>query len=748
MRNYIPLKGKLPRDKEWQTISYVNFDFSNVMMVGWLLKDREFVIDIDRVEMTTDILDKLGVGLSIQMLANSHGVVKTKRGYHIYCELGDGIEKTALISSRDNVDYVKEGKYVVAEGSVTPMGFRYKYVGEGREPFLISAGSAFHKSILREVRAPAAAHDKVTTDRVEIYLNLIDVKDYAKDYNGWFKIMAATHHTCNGSDNGFEKFFEWCQRGGFKGKGSSMQTVRSKWDSLKGGENVNQATHRTLIAAIPPEEEKRNSVIKWSDDQKPSAQQEVVPVAPLPITTPPTEMIQELIDSGLNSSDKYVEAAEFVMTNEKLALDSSDSLYHFDKIWMPISENYLKSRIMVNLRDYSHKFVSTATAIKTILALIKADESIVISSIIQEATNPYAITFENGTIIRAPDGRRKWHFEPSFNPSNYCTMKLNFNYIPKSSCKLFDKTVKEILRDDAMVQFFLELVGYSLQHIKPLELVVLLHGGGSNGKSLLIRILEKLSGDLSVSTNGRAAGLHTNSASVDTHFEATLVGKRLMLVEDLSVTAKLYDDAIKKYSGAFRMLANPKNKTPFNFVSNLTLFMCCNEFPKLNDMSNALRRRVQAIPFTKTFSGDECDPLLGSRITGSDAEMSGIMAKVLGAHADLVSRKHRFQTPKRSLDAAKAWLSEGNPVFAFVEDRLSKTKGGFVEIRELHRAYTRYITVYNTEGVNTSAKGFRNFNRDIRALGFATIEKREPNRGTYWADLKLKSTEFEDGVFE
>lgn len=115
-------------------------------------------------------------------------------------------------------------------------------------------------------------------------------------------------------------------------------------------------------------------------------------------------------------------------------------------------------------------------------------------------------------------------------------------YDPKAKARIFRRFVKEIVYFDDIRSVY-ELMAYTFYRANPFEVIVILLGDGSNGKSVLFGLLTALHGENNVSNVSIKTILERPFALYD------FLGKNCNLDAELS-TGKIDDTAIlKKITG-------------------------------------------------------------------------------------------------------------------------------------------------------------------------------------------------------
>jgi putative DNA primase/helicase len=111
------------------------------------------------------------------------------------------------------------------------------------------------------------------------------------------------------------------------------------------------------------------------------------------------------------------------------------------------------------------------------------------------------INCSNGELWINTDGTVELREHKATSYLRHC---LNVAYDPAAKCPHYDKALKEIFSKatptyKGMVRHWNELFGYMIQHRREIPAVVILKGGGDNGKTVLMKTVQKLMGDNLVS---------------------------------------------------------------------------------------------------------------------------------------------------------------------------------------------------------------------------------------------------------
>lgn len=255
---------------------------------------------------------------------------------------------------------------------------------------------------------------------------------------------------------------------------------------------------------------------------------------------------------------------------------------------------------------------------------------------------------------------------------NKLTHCLNVAYDPKAKCPKYDAAILDIFSgNEAMVRHFEEIAGYLIQPIRDIKIWTMFYGGiGNNGKSSVKDLIIALMG----SQNILQVKMHKWGNG--NHDQAQLVGKMLMVDDDMEKGTKLPDGLLKELSERKPLTANKKFKDDFQFVSYAAVLMCTNHWPYTNDLTKAMRSRAQIFVFNQEFTDNpkgkekQIDRSLFKYI--KDNELSGVLNRFL-AGLKSVRERGGFKEPREVYEARGEWLKEISNLVAFADMCVERT---------------------------------------------------------------------------
>lgn len=244
---------------------------------------------------------------------------------------------------------------------------------------------------------------------------------------------------------------------------------------------------------------------------------------------------------------------------------------------------------------------------------------------VQHSSKVSHINVKNGTLEIRSDGTVTLHEHRREDYFLYC---LGYVYDPEAECPLWFKFLDEVLPDKTAQRVLGEYIGYCfVRGINPEKMLVLL-GGGSNGKSVILTVIEALLGRQNVS-NVTLSDL-TNDAEKRCMIEGKLAN--LSHESDREIDASMLKKIVSQEPVDIRKLY-VGSRTIREYGKLITSF---NALPRA-EATHGFYRRWLILPFRRTITEQEADVNLSDKLCG---ELSGVFNWVLEA---LPAFMHRGQ---------------------------------------------------------------------------------------------------------
>jgi putative DNA primase/helicase len=273
---------------------------------------------------------------------------------------------------------------------------------------------------------------------------------------------------------------------------------------------------------------------------------------------------------------------------------------------------------------------------------------------------------------------------------DYLTVQIPVSYDPAARCPKFLDFLQQVFRGDkdapdkALV--IMEMIGYSLLTSCRYEKFILLIGGGANGKTVLLKVVEALVGSAMVCA--------VQPSQLDNKFQrAHLAGKLVNIVTEIAEGAEIADAQLKAIVSGELTTAEHKHRPPFDFHPFVTCWFATNHLPHSRDFSEAMFRRAIVIQFHHKFDGPNCDPNLIDKLK---TELPGILTLALGAVRGVILRG-TFTEAASSTAAKREWQIQCDQAAQYFEERLQKVAGAKIGSTVLYQDYREWATA---QGVN------------------------------------------------
>ena len=273
-------------------------------------------------------------------------------------------------------------------------------------------------------------------------------------------------------------------------------------------------------------------------------------------------------------------------------------------------------------------------------------------------------------------------------------------YVHGAKPQLFGKFLSEVLYPGE-IRTIVELMAYTFHRDNPFEVIVILQGDGSNGKSIVFGVLTGLHGSSNVSN----ASLKT---LIDRPFGLfDLLGKNCNLDAELS-SGKIEDTAIlKKITGRQLFRVEQKNQKAFDAKIYAKMWLSANTVPSSADQTDAWFRRNVIIAFPNKFDINEdlergirkLDPNLIYKLTTPE-ELSGIFNVMMMALKRIIKNK-AISIPQKSIEQRRIrYEMAADPIGGFLEEAIDEDSDEDDRTTKdvMYAAYLEFCKMYELNG--------------------------------------------------
>jgi len=332
--------------------------------------------------------------------------------------------------------------------------------------------------------------------------------------------------------------------------------------------------------------------------------------------------------------------------------------------------------------------------------------------------DPWLFNVANGVL----DLRTAELLPPS--PERLITKQSPIVFDPDAQCPLWRRFLHRIFDGDVeLVSYMQRLAGYCLTGSVEEQMLSFFYGNGSNGKSTLTVVLQKLLGEYACSSPSTLLLARSNDQH-PTAF-ADLRGIRLTVCQETE-QGKAWDESlVKQLTGDDIIRARRMHKDFFEFRPSHKIVMSGNHKPTVKGVDHGIWRRVRLVPFAATIGDGEKDKKLMLKLM---AELPGILNWAL--EGCLLWQTHGLGTCAAVDAGTQEYREEEDVIGQFFETSAMLAPEALTARRDLYRAYDNW-----SRGQGEIPMSTKGFTQKMVAKGFK-MKKVQGER--YWIGVGLK----------
>lgn len=302
----------------------------------------------------------------------------------------------------------------------------------------------------------------------------------------------------------------------------------------------------------------------------------------------------------------------------------------------------------------------------------------------------------------------------------------------KKNPEKFIKFVNEIFNNDAeLIKYMQKILGYALTGSTKEQCMFMLLGDGSNGKSVLLEILNKVAGSYGAVSEIEVL-LEKNNKTANLGEIARLNGIRNVITSESQIGDKLNESRIKMMtSGIEKIVARYLYGNEFEFFPIFKIFMATNHRPIIRGTDNGIWRRIKIIPFNVIFENDKRDKELVFKLEQELPEILNWLVE--GA---LLWQKEGLENPtlidesikdyRSEMDVVQKWLEESCEIHPSYREKSTELFQNLCNYIAINKEYQMSNTMF---GRNMSKKfSKRRFGGSIYYLGIKLKDNNEYNK--------------------
>ena len=250
--------------------------------------------------------------------------------------------------------------------------------------------------------------------------------------------------------------------------------------------------------------------------------------------------------------------------------------------------------------------------------------------------------------------------------------------IPKFLEFLDTTLIKDSGRTDPeLIKVVQEMFGFYLLNNLKAQTVFFLVGKGANGKSVMVRIIEKMIGTEFVSA------MSIQNLTMNQFATSGLIGKKVNICNE-EESKFLRSDKFKALISGDLIQAERKHERQFAFRPVTKYLFASNRLPSFEGVNFGIRRRMKIIPFKKVFEVEEQNKNLAEELL---EELPGIIKWAIEGAKRLVEYNYQFADSAAVKKTLRDFENVTSSALMFFRRNYKPDPDGFMGNMELYREY-------------------------------------------------------------
>ena len=340
--------------------------------------------------------------------------------------------------------------------------------------------------------------------------------------------------------------------------------------------------------------------------------------------------------------------------------------------------------------------------------------------------DPWLLNCENGTVdLRT--GELQEH-----KRENLLTKISPTNFNIDAESPAWEKFLSDVFGSEELIGYIRRLCGYWSTGIIREQMLPVLFGTGSNGKTTFLNaITQALGNDFCMKAPADFI-MHKRNDAHPTD-KADLFGKRLVICSETDDGKRLAESMVKELTGDEAIRARRMREDFWEFDPTHKIILVTNHKPMIRGTDHGIWRRIRLIPFARQFwnphKGEEGPPELVQDDTLKDRlemEMAGILVWIVRGCIEW--HRDGEQTPNEVDDQTKDYRSSQDVLGAFITERCDVDHQRVVQSSDLYKSYRKWTDDNGEYTVNQ-----RQFGLSMAERGFFKYR----NNGIWYRGLSL-----------
>ncbi len=281
------------------------------------------------------------------------------------------------------------------------------------------------------------------------------------------------------------------------------------------------------------------------------------------------------------------------------------------------------------------------------------------------------------------------------------TKIADIDFDPHAECPRWRRFLFEVFRDDEDLYLFLQrAVGYSLLGERTERAMMLLHGMGANGKSVMLETLLAMFGDYGAATPPETL-LAKKGDSIPNDL-ARLLGVRFVMAQETGDGRRFDAAKLKAMTGRDTICARFMRAEWFEFKPSFQLWLATNHRPTCDGSDQALFDRIKLVPFERRFEEAEQDKELAAKLA---AELPGILGWAVAGC--VMWHEEGLAAPAAVTSATSQYRSEMDTVRRFFDECAELNPAAVTSAKDVYSKYKSWVEAQGEHAMSQRKLGER-----------------------------------------
>lgn len=300
-------------------------------------------------------------------------------------------------------------------------------------------------------------------------------------------------------------------------------------------------------------------------------------------------------------------------------------------------------------------------------------------------------------------------------PSDMVTLSSRIDFPMDESCHEYQEKITELedffeklFPDDDLCEYVLNIFAESLCGNRDRQEFFIHTGVGSNGKSMLEKLIRITFGDYFGAPDASLFNTTTSDPNAASPALASLRGCRVAMGAEPPADKDMQPDVIKRVTGGDPVTCRHLNKDLITYIPTNSWHMFCNDLPKMANTDEGILRRLRVLPYISKFVDPNSLKLKTAKRYPNHYPKDSTLSKKMEEWPPYflsmlwnrykILKKNGFKDlddnnrPAVVEEAIKIYMSEMNVISSFVKENMEEFVGRRQTVREVYTAFKTFLT--------------------------------------------------------